>query len=171
MTAVAVGLTGALLLGQHSTLGVLESAQAQEAAGAESMRSYPPDTTHYIRSLVAEDLAPMGRPALGARAQSWDPKAVQILGADPGIFIVDVVVNNTDPNLAINDTPNDGETSIAVNPEDPDEIMISAFSGGFNNAPIYHSTDGGLSWTREPRVPKAPGWRGGCPCDWTWDWG
>ncbi|MBT8057548.1 MAG: choice-of-anchor D domain-containing protein, partial [Gammaproteobacteria bacterium] len=171
MTAVTVGLAGALLLGQHSSLVVLQSAQAQEAAGAESMRSYPPDTTHYIRSLVAEDLAPMGRPALGARAQSWDPKAVQILGADPGIFIVDVVVNNTDPNLAINDTPNDGETSIAVNPEDPDEIMISAFSGGFNNAPIYHSTDGGLSWTREPRVPKAPGWRGGCPCDWTWDWG
>jgi hypothetical protein len=143
---------------------------AQEVAKTESMKSSPPDTKHYIRPLVAEDLAPMGKPALGPKVQSANPKAVQLLGADPGIFMVDVVVSAGRGGPGV-DTANDGETSIAVNPEDPNEIMISAFSGGFNNAPIYHSTDGGLTWTREARVPKAPGWRGGCPCDWTWDWG
>jgi hypothetical protein len=174
LTAAAVGLTGALLLGQNSTLSVLESVHAQEAAEAESMTSYPPDITHYIRPLVAEDLAPMGRPALGPKVQSKDPKAVQLLGADPGIFMVDVVVSAGRGGAGV-DTANDGETSIAVNPDNPDEIIISAFSGGYDTtnrtAPIYHSTDGGLTWSYEDEALKAPGWINGCPCDWTWDWG
>ena len=171
--AAVFGLA-AMLPGQNTALSVVDSALAQVKADPASMKSSPPDTTHYIRSMIPEDLAPGGVKALGAKTQSTDASATQLKGPDPGIFIVDVVVNNTDPDLTNTDTPNDGETSIAVNPEDPNEIVISAFSGGFNStvdAPIYHSTDGGLTWTREQQVPKAPGWRGGCPCDWTWDWG
>ena len=172
LTAAVIGLSGALLLSQDTVLSVVDSALAQEASEAASMKSSPPDTTHYIRSIVPEDLAPGGVKALGPKTQGTDPKATMLKGPDPGIFIVDVVVNNTDTDLTNTDTPNDGETSIAVNPEDPNEIVIAAFSGGFDpNAPIYHSLDGGLTWTREDTVPGPPGWPGGCPCDWTWDYG
>ena len=83
-----------------------------------------------------------------------------------------MVVSNTNPNLTNTDTANDGETTIAINPANPDEIVISAFSGGWGaNAPIYHSTDGGLTWTREFSVPVPPGWPSGCPCDWAFDYG
>jgi hypothetical protein len=174
LTAAVIGLSGALLLSQDTVLSVLESVQAQEAAekaDPASMKSSPPDTTHYIRSIVPEDLAPGSVKALGLKTQGTDPKATLLKGPDPGIFIVDVVVNNTNADLTNTDNANDGETSIAVNPENPDEIVIAAFSGGFPNAPIYHSLDGGLTWTRESTVPGPPGWPGGCPCDWTWDYG
>ncbi len=175
LTVAVIGLSGALLLSQVSVLSVVESAQAQEAAEkAEpaSMKSAPPDVTSYTRPIVNEDFAPGGVAALGVDTQGEDASVTLLGGGEPGIFIVDVVVNNTDPNLTNTDTASDGETSIAVNPEDPNEIVIAAFSGGFNpNAPIYHSLDGGLTWTREDTVPGPPGWPGGCPCDWTWDYG
>lgn len=172
LSAAVFGMSGALLLNENTDLKVIDSAWAQSGQAPASEKSSPPDTTHYIRPMTLEDLAPRGKSALGAKTQKVDANAVNLLGSEPGIFIVDVVVNNTNPNLQNTDTAGDGETSIAINPEDPNEIVISAFSGGFNPlAPIYHSTDGGLTWTREVQVPKAPGWRGGCPCDWTWDWG
>lgn len=174
LTAAAVGLIGVLALGQNPALSVIQNAQAQEKGDPESMASYPPDTTHYIRPLVAEDLAPMGQSALGPKVQTKDPKAVQLLSADPGIFMVDLVVSAGRGGAGV-DTANDGETSIAVNPDNTDEIIISAFSGGYDTtnrtAPIYHSTDGGLTWSFEDEALKAPGWLNGCPCDWTWDWG
>jgi len=123
LTAAAVGLIGVLALGQNPTLSVMQNAHAQEVAEPESMTSYPPDTIHYIRPLVAEDLAPMGQPALGPKVQTKNPKAVQLLGADPGIFMVDVVVSAGRGGAGV-DTANDGETSIAVNPDNPDEIII-----------------------------------------------
>jgi hypothetical protein len=66
---------------------------------AELASDQPPDTTSYARPAVAEDVAPRGR------------VAIPLL---PGVFIVDAVVNNTDPNLTNTDMSNDGETSIAV---------------------------------------------------------
>ena len=76
----------------------------------------------------------------------------------PGGFIVDAVVNNTDPNLTNTDTFNDGETSIAVNPESPGEIVITAFSGSWGaNAPLWHSTDGGNIWTNNLQSLRRPG--------------
>ena len=66
----------------------------------ESIRDAPPDTTPYVRGMVSEDFSPGGRRAL---AQS--------------LFVRDVVVSNTDPNLTNSDTFNDGEPSIAVNPK------------------------------------------------------
>jgi hypothetical protein len=140
----------------------------EQSAEPESTQSSPPDTTPYVRELVPEDLAPSEELAVGADGV-------------PGIFIVDVVVNNTNPNLTNTDNANDGETSIAVNPLDPDEIVIAAFSGPFGanfpqGAPFYHSTDGGLTWTQQLNVPAPPGVPAAPPmncslCDWTWDWG
>jgi hypothetical protein len=120
----------------------------------ESVRSWPPDTTAYFRSLVAED---QGR-----------------LYDETEGFVRDVVVSNTDPNLAITDTFNDGETSIAVDPENPNQIVISAFSGFWGaTAPIWHTVDGGNTWTKEFAVPIPPGVPSaiGCPCDQTFDYG
>jgi len=91
----------------------------------------------------------------------------------PGGFVVDAVVNNTDPTLTNTDTFNDGETSIAVNPESPGEIVMTAFSGSWGaNAPLWHSTDGGNIWTKQFTVPAPPGIAaGGCPCDQAVDYG
>jgi hypothetical protein len=92
---------------------------------------------------------------------------------------VDVVVNNTDPTLTNTDTFNDGETSIAVNPLNPDEIVITAFSGTDGaNTPLWHSTDRGNTWTKRFTIPVAPGVPdflfagcGGGVCDQTVDYG
>ena len=91
----------------------------------------------------------------------------------PSTFIVDTVVNNTDPNLTNTDTFNDGETSITVNPVNPNEIVITAFSGSWGaNAPLWHSTDGGNIWTKQFTIPAPPGIAAtGCPCDQTVDYG
>jgi hypothetical protein len=83
-------------------------------------------------------------------------------------------VNNTDATLKITDTFNDGEPSIAVNPSNSDEIVITAFSGSWGaNAPIWHSTDAGNIWTKSFTVPAPPGISSaiGCPCDQSVDYG
>jgi uncharacterized repeat protein (TIGR01451 family) len=109
----------------------------------KSSRSAPPDTWHYTRPAIPEDSAPRGI------------KAIPLV---PGVFIVDAVVNNTDPNLTNTDTFNDGETSIAVNPANPGEIVITAFSGNDGaNTPVWNSTDGGNIWSKQFTIPSAPG--------------
>lgn len=124
---------------------------------APSVRSWPPDTTPYYRNAVPEDFAPRGKAPLAST-----------------VFIRDIVVSNTDPNLALTDTFGDTEVGIAINPENPGEIVITAFSGGWGaNAPIWRSTDGGETWSKEYTVPIPPGVPGavGCPCDQTPDYG
>jgi hypothetical protein len=124
-------------------------AQSQD----QSTRDWPPDVTPYNRAAVPEDYGPGGRPALPS-----------------DVFVVDAVVNNTDPDLTNVDIFGDTEVSIAINPENPDEIVLMAFSGGWGgNAPAWHSIDGGNTWTKSFNVPVPPGVPGasGCPCDQT----
>jgi hypothetical protein len=125
----------------------------------------PPDTIEYNRPMMREDFAPGGRPAL---PQPNLPSAIF-----PTAFVRDVVVSNTNANLQNTDTANDGEPSIAINPSNTNEIVISAFSGGWGaNAPIWHSTDGGATWTKQFTVPAPPGIPGAtnCPCDQAFDY-
>jgi len=133
------------------------NAQGQ-AADPQSTRDAPPDTTSYWRPALPEDYA---------------PKGLRPMPLVPGIFIVDVVVNNTDPNLTNTDTFNDGETSITVNPANPNEIIVTAFSGSWGaHAPLWQSTDGGHIWTKRFTIPAPPGIAAnGCPCDQTVDYG
>jgi hypothetical protein len=120
------------------------TAQSHNKA-TEQGNDQPPDTWLYSRPAVREDSAPRGT------------KAIPLL---PGVFIVDAVVNNTDPNLTNTDMSNDGETSIAVNPVDPGEIVITAFSGSWgSNAPLWHSTDSGNMWTKQFTIPIPPVYR------------
>jgi hypothetical protein len=74
----------------------------------EPVQSGPPDTTPYSRDAIPADVGRLYDEAHG--------------------FVRDVVVSNTDPNLAHTDVFNDGETSIAIDPENPNHIVISAFS-------------------------------------------
>jgi len=129
---------------------------------AESVRSFPPDTNNYVRPAVPDDAYP-----LKLRANAPTPK-------QPGVtpFVVDTVVNNTDPNLKNTDTFNDGETSIAIDPHNTNRIVITAFSGSWGaTAPLWLSTDRGQSWTKQFTVNPPPGVAGvvGCPCDQTID--
>jgi hypothetical protein len=64
---------------------------------------------------------------------------------------VNIQTDATDPgNLG------DTEPSIAVNPTNPLEIAVVAFSGNWGttqNAQVWKSTDGGLTWTPVPQIP------------------
>ena len=153
-----------LLLKGSSPLVTTATAQTQNKAqqqAKESTRDAPPDLTPYARPALPEDYAPKGIRAL-----------VPIPGG-PGGFVVDTVVNNTDPNLTNTDTFNDGETSITVNPANLNEIVITAFSGSWGaNAPLWQSTDGGNIWTKQFTIPAPPGVAAaGCPCDQAVDYG
>ena len=160
------GFSGAV--GVASLLWLTTYAVETKATDLDQLKSWPKDTNRYVRSLSPEDTSPQGQSPLGINTQGTDAEEAK----PQRIFIADVVVNNTDPNLTNIDVANDGETSIAVNPRDRKEIVISAFSGSWGaNAPIYHTLDGGRTWTREFSVPIPPGWDTGCPCDWTFDYG
>lgn len=123
------------------------------AATRERPGDAPPDLTPYQRPLVAEETR---------RA------ATQTLSA----AIVDLVVA---AGLGASDSFGDQETSIAVDPSNPNHITITAFSGGWgSSAPIWTSTDGGVTWAKSftvsvppPNQPDASF----CPCDQTLDYG
>ena len=161
-TGLTVGIVGVVLLLQGSSPFVtMATAQTQNKAQQqekESTRDAPPDLTPYFRSIVPQEAG---------------PRAIRPFLPIPGGFIVDAVVSNSDPNLTNTDTFNDGETSIAVNPESPGEIVMTAFSGSWGaNAPLWHSTDGGNIWTKQFTIPAPPGIAaGGCPCDQAVDYG
>jgi hypothetical protein len=104
--------------------------------------------------------------------------------AFPNVFLRDVVVSNTDPNLKNTDKFLNSEPGIAVNPKDPRKIVISAFSGAwsplgepaqFQPAPIWYSQNGGGLWTKEFTISAPPGVARALvvesPCDETFDYG
>ncbi len=65
--------------------------------------------------------------------------------------IVDAV-----PNDHSNETNNDSEPNIAVNPANPNQMAITAFTppdSGQTNGPIFYSTDRGENWSLLFDVP------------------
>ncbi len=84
-------------------------------------------------------------------------------GEQPGmeeIFITDIATDATDPC----DLP-DGEPSIAVNPKNPEEIVVLTFSEGWGpstckkredleKAPLWRSSDGGRTWEKQFLIPQ-----------------
>jgi hypothetical protein len=126
-------------------------AKGQDSAGARhdanNMRSSPPDTTSYSRPLVPEDLT------LGSTAGTAG------LAGRISFSVVDTVVDNTNPNLRFTDTFNDGETSIAVNPRQRNEVVITAFSGSWGAAaPLWLVEK--RRWNLDQRVFDQPADRG-----------
>jgi len=133
------------------------------AAKADDMgRSSPLDNNSYSRAVIAEDFDP-----LSTAGKSLGGEAVQF-----DVFVADTVVNNTDPSLKNTDTFNDGEVSIAIRPQNPSEIVITAFSGSWGlRAPLWRSRNRGNTWTKAFTInpPAGVGGVPGCPCDQTVD--
>src|SRR5439155_2493510 len=71
------------------------------ADGSPPQRSWPKDVTPYARPTVPDD----------TRVGSIHPRTADA----PSIFMVDTVVNNTDPTHKVTDRLHDGATSIALN--------------------------------------------------------
>ncbi|TMK75804.1 MAG: hypothetical protein E6G48_00765 [Actinobacteria bacterium] len=71
-----------------------------------------------------------------------------------------VSVVNMIPNALSNETFQDSEPNLAVNPANPLEIAGTAFTvdpGGGSNAPIFVSTDGGQTWSLNLILPSVAG--------------
>ena len=83
-------------------------------------------------------------------------------------------MNNTDPNLTNTDTFNDGETSITVNPANPNEVVVTAFSGSWGANALAVAFD---RWRKclDQAIYNPCAARDscniGCPCDQTIDYG
>ncbi len=93
--------------------------------------------------------------------EDYAPKGIRPIPLLPGVFIVDVVVNNTDPNLTNTDTFNDGETSITVNPAlggvdhaaaDPNNGVSITFTAIVMPAPATTASPSAESRTMEEAV-------------------
>ena len=155
VTLLAIGtlpLTAGSLRLSTSTANASAGSQGQ---ATDDMRDAPPDLTPYTRSAIPADRTHiLVQPSLPLTA--------------PAIRVIDTVINNTNTNLTNTDTFNDGEPSIAINPANPKEIVITAFSGSWGaNAPEWESTDRGNTWTKQFTVPAPPMVPSAinCPCD------
>jgi hypothetical protein len=116
-------------------------------------------------------------------AKSGDAQNAKKDSVFPQVFLRDVIVSNTDPDLKNHDNVLNSEPGIAVDPANPRNIVISSFSGAWNqvapgqflNAPIWFSKDGGELWTKEFTIPVPPGiptkFVNVAPCDETFDYG
>jgi hypothetical protein len=90
------------------------------------------------------------------------------------IRVIDPIVHNTDPSLNNNDFWSDSEDSIAINPQNPNELVILGFADSFgpsSNGALFHSTDSGATWTKNLSIPQPPGLTDGFINDQTLDWG
>jgi hypothetical protein len=135
----------------------------------QEVRDFPPDFNHYARPLVSADLAPGGEAGLAEGAATAVAPALF-----PAVVVKDVIVSNTNANLKNTNTASNSEPSIAINPVKPLVIDILAFTANWGvNAPIWHSTNGGNTWTLDLTVPNPPGIpaTGICPCDQAPDYG
>src|SRR5216684_3807655 len=135
----------------------LGHANAQESVTPRDVFSTPPDTSHPSRPAIPADYSPWVSGPASAGA--------------PLIFVADPVVNNTVLNFLNTDTQGGSEPSIAVNPANPNQIVMTSFSGGWTPAPLWYSTNGGLTWTKQFTIPLPPGDPGGGPNDQTVDYG
>jgi len=143
-------------------INIVSPAAAQEKYPEQNLRrDAPPDTTSYRRAAIPEDMRPMG-------------KSAQPMILTPSLFVRDTIVSNTaspspTTGLAGTDTFGDSEPSIAINPANPNQISITAFSGNWGaNSPLFNSSDGGSTWTKQQTIPIPPGagnGAAGCPCD------
>jgi hypothetical protein len=123
--------------------------------------SSPPDLSHPSRPAVPGDRSPRLRLPSGVTTP----------------VVVDPAVSNTTANFASTDTTGGTEPSVALNPANPSQVVITSFSGAWGasqNAPLWYSTDGGSTWTQEFTIPPPPGrpltGPPFCPCDQTVDY-
>ena len=102
----------------------------------------------------------------------WTAAASAQVSSYQTVRVVDAIINNTDPSLNATDNFTDYESSIAINPMNPREVVVLGFSSGFApipNFPLFRSTDSGATWTKIFSVPQPPGIPDAFVNDWTPD--
>ena len=82
----------------------------------------------------------------------------------PEAFAQTVRVINMIPATIGNETNQDSEPDLTIDPNDPNTIIATAFtpnpSGSLTHAPVYVSTDGGATWALNNIVPSGNGMTG-----------
>jgi len=122
-------------------------------------------TTHHVRRhrvAVLSSLAVLFPAAAWAQVSTYQT-----------IRVVDPIVHNTDTTLNASDIQGDSEDSIAINPQNPSELVMTGFAESFtdsSNGAIFHSLDSGATWTKTLSIPQPPGINGFIN-DQTMDWG
>jgi hypothetical protein len=171
------GTMGGMVMGRlwlHGILALGFGLSATALAQAqESVRSTPKDTNTYTRPAVPADTGarPQSAPNAAAPAGPVAPAATTNV-----MRVFDVIVSNTDTNLKNTDMIGGTEASVAVNPNNRNQITVSGFSSawGGGNAALWNSTDGGQTWTKQLTIPVPPGVPSNatsfCPCDQTFDY-
>ncbi len=87
-----------------------------------------------------------------ARAKQSRTKKTQAAGSQPTVIVVNMI-----PKSLSGESNQDSEPTITINPSNPLHIPASAFTpdpAEGSLAPIYLSTDGGLSWSLNSIVPS-----------------
>ncbi len=144
-------------------VAIASLAPSAKAADKRFM-STPRDTNIYSRPASREDLRPLATPKLPAFIAS--------------MLVVDPVVNNMDPTLLMSSTFGfRGEISIAAVQSSLDskignKIVLTDFEEQWGaTAPLWLSTNGGTTWSKNFAINAPPGDPGavGCPCDQTVD--
>ena len=159
MTRRMVRLFSAVLVSAGAILQVPFASRPVGAQGPQSTSSSPADKTIYVRPVAPEDLnvTPAGAAVAGLNGPLV-----------PSAFLRDPIMSNPSPNGG-----GGSEPSIAINPSNPNQIVVAAGFGGWNgNARLFYSTDGGNTWTTNFTIPVPPNGAGtsGCPCDQTFDY-
>jgi len=139
--------------------------------GPPSAKSSPLDTNIYKRPATPGDQdVNAGNNTGESKGQYNRPIGAQGLQID----VVDVLLKNTSATLG---TGPSSETGIAVNPKNPNEIVITAFefnvSWAQDSASVFYSADGGKTWSEPRPINRPPGESAtgldSCPCDQTLD--
>lgn len=97
--------------------------------------------------------AAAGQPSAHRRPRTARTRAAAALGPTA------VTIVNMIPKSLSNETQQDSEPHLTVNPANPQHIVGTAFTPdpfGGPRAPIFISTDGGDTWTLNTIVPSAP---------------
>src|SRR5438094_4939412 len=111
--------------------------------------SQPRTPTRLVRPAVPEDFA------VAHHAQPQQGAGPEF----PVLFVRDVSV-------ASGAIDGGNEPSIAVDPNNPNRIVALSFAGGWSpNAPLWFSTDGGLTWAKDFTIGFPPGDPNGGPND------
>jgi hypothetical protein len=148
-------------LAQTTSAFVLMASLIPCAEAADKSFMSVPRGTHIIsRPAIPEDFRPLA-------GNNPPPFVGEML-------VVDAVVNNTNPALKNDDTVGfRGEVSIgAVVQNSGSRIVLTDFKEPWGaTAPLWLSTNRGLTWTKEFTINPPPGAAGvlGCPCDQTVD--
>jgi len=139
-----------------ASLALLLSAIQSTAGDATNPgSSQPPDTTRYTRPAIPQDLI-LGRQPPHATLQVSGPPILIS-------FPVDVAASSGSGSYS--------EPSIAVNPQNPNQVVVHGgfrdWNNGTSNAALFGSADGGLTWNKNDPINPPPNGGDDGPADTT----